>query len=108
MRRDGQRRKAADAFADAAALFTSMRAKPWAERAAAAARSAVPRPSHDNQLTHSERQVAELAATGARNAEIAASLFVTVATVKAHLTRAHRKLGVRSRAGMASRLTEKD
>ena len=34
-----------------------------------------------------------------RNTEIAAHLYVTVATVEAHLTRIYRKLGVRSRAG---------
>lgn len=41
---------------------------------------------------------------GLSNAEIAARLCVTVATVEAHLTRAYRKLGVRSRAGLAGRL----
>jgi DNA-binding CsgD family transcriptional regulator len=48
-------------------------------------------------LTASERRIAELAATGASNAEIAQSQFLTVKTVEMHLTRAYRKLGVTGR-----------
>jgi DNA-binding CsgD family transcriptional regulator len=57
-------------------------------------------------LTPSETKVVEAAATGLSNAEIAATLFVTIPTVEAHLTRAYRKLGIRSRAGLAARLRD--
>jgi DNA-binding NarL/FixJ family response regulator len=50
-------------------------------------------------------RVAELAAEGRRNKEIAAAMYVTVATVEAHLSRVYRKLGVRSRAELASRFS---
>ena len=50
-----------------------------------------------DELTEAERRVAELAATGHRNKEIAARLVVEVGTVEAHLSRVYRKLGVRSR-----------
>ena len=56
------------------------------------------------ELTPAERQVVELAADGSSNKEIAQALFVTVRTVEAHLTHAYAKLGVRSRAQLASRL----
>jgi DNA-binding CsgD family transcriptional regulator len=50
------------------------------------------------RLTPQERCVAELAATGARNCEIAAAAFVSKKTVEYHLTRIYRKLGVRSKS----------
>jgi len=55
-------------------------------------------------LTDTERQVAELAAAGLTNRQIADARFVTVATVESHLSNAYRKLGVRTRAGLAARL----
>ena len=58
-----------------------------------------------DELTTLEQRVAELAAEGWRNKEIAAAMYVTVATVEAHLSRVYRKLGVRSRAELASRFS---
>jgi DNA-binding CsgD family transcriptional regulator len=55
-------------------------------------------------LTPSERRVAELAARGMTNREVADELFVTPKTVEAHLTQAFRKLEVSSRAELAARL----
>ena len=48
-------------------------------------------------LTATERRVLQLVATGRSNAEIAAALYVSVATVRKHLENAYRKLGVHSR-----------
>ena len=48
-------------------------------------------------LTPSERRVAELAAAGGTNREIAQTLFVTEKTVETHLGRAFRKLDISSR-----------
>ncbi len=48
-------------------------------------------------LTPSQRRVAELAATGMTNREIAQSLFLTVKTIESHLAAAYDKLGIRSR-----------
>jgi DNA-binding CsgD family transcriptional regulator len=50
-----------------------------------------------DSLTASERRVAELAAAGGTNREIAQTLFVTEKTVETHLGRAFRKLGITSR-----------
>jgi DNA-binding CsgD family transcriptional regulator len=55
-------------------------------------------------LTSSERRIAELAAAGASNAEIAQALFVTVKTIEMHLTRSYRKLGINGRQELAARL----
>jgi DNA-binding CsgD family transcriptional regulator len=48
-------------------------------------------------LTPSERRVAEMAARGLSNREIAQSLFVTLKTVEWHLRNAYGKLGITSR-----------
>ena len=45
-------------------------------------------------LTASERRVAQLAADGMSNKEIAQLLFVTIKTVEMHLSHAYRKLGI--------------
>jgi len=48
-------------------------------------------------LTPSERRVAQLAADGLANREIAQSLFVTLRTVEGHLTSTYAKLAISSR-----------
>jgi DNA-binding CsgD family transcriptional regulator len=48
-------------------------------------------------LTAAERRVADMAATGLVNREIAQALFVTEKTIEAHLHRVFRKLDIRSR-----------
>ena len=49
-------------------------------------------------LTASERRVAQLAADGMSNKEIAQTLFVTIKTIEVHLSHAYRKLEIGSRA----------
>jgi len=53
-------------------------------------------------LSHAERPVAELAAAGATNRDIADALYLTVRTVEYHLTSVYRKLGVAGRADLAA------
>ena len=55
-------------------------------------------------ITERERQVAELAADGATNAEIGGALGIAERTVEWNLTRVYRKLGVRSRTELARTL----
>jgi DNA-binding NarL/FixJ family response regulator len=52
-------------------------------------------------LTERQRDVAELVGQGLSNEEIAARLFLSVATVKSHLTTSMRRLGVRTRTQLA-------
>jgi len=53
--------------------------------------------SGPESLTPSERRIAELAAAGQSNREIASALFVTPKTVEYHLRNAYRKLDIESR-----------
>jgi DNA-binding CsgD family transcriptional regulator len=55
-------------------------------------------------LTASERRIAELAARGASNREIAQDLFVTPKTVENHLGRVYMKLGIKGRRELAAAL----
>ena len=48
-------------------------------------------------LTPSERRVAEMAASGMTNRQVAQELFVTIKTVETHLGAVYDKLGIRSR-----------
>lgn len=52
-------------------------------------------------LTNMQRDVAALVAQGLTNREIAATLFVSIHTVEAHLSSAYRSLGIRSRTELA-------
>ena len=66
-------------------------------------RSAVSGPG---SLTPTERRVAELAASGLTNRQLAEALFVTVKTVETHLAHAYQKLGTRSRAELTRLIGE--
>jgi len=69
----------------------------------------VPRPrSGWGALTRAERKVAELAAQGRTNAEIAGELGVARSTVKAHLRRVFAKVGVETRTALAADLFGKE
>jgi DNA-binding NarL/FixJ family response regulator len=66
---------------------------------------AAPRRLSFDRLTASENRVAEYAAGGMTNRQIADELFVTPKTVENHLTRVYSKLGISSRSDLESALT---
>jgi DNA-binding CsgD family transcriptional regulator len=61
-------------------------------------------PTGVESLTPSERRVAELAAEGMTNRQIAQTLFVTLKTVESHLSGAYTKLDIDSRRQLADAL----
>jgi DNA-binding CsgD family transcriptional regulator len=101
-----QRRKtvAAGHLRRAQEAFEQMGAALWAERARAELARVGLRRSAPAQLTPSEQRVAELAAAGRTNREVAAQLFISPKTVEANLARIYRKLGVHSRAELGAQL----
>jgi DNA-binding CsgD family transcriptional regulator len=103
-RRHKQKRAAREALTDAQALFVSLGAPLWTERAAAELGRVGLRTSSRTELSETERRVAELAAEGLSNREVAERAFVSPRTVEGVLTRVYRKLGVRSRSSLARAL----
>jgi DNA-binding CsgD family transcriptional regulator len=104
-RRAKRKAEARSALEQAEAAFERLGARLWLERARRELeRTGVRRAAAAEELSAAERQVADLAAAGATNKEIAAALYMSVKTVEAHLTRVYRKLDVRSRAELGSRL----
>ena len=98
-----QKRSAREALEQALAIFEELGARLWAEKARAELRRISGRAPASDELTETERRVAELAARGRTNREIAVELYMGVSTVEAHLSHVYRKLGVR-RAELAARL----
>ena len=108
-RRDGQRDEAREALLEALELAHRCGAAALEDQVLASLHATGARPrrpllSGPDALTPRERRVAELAAAGNSNREIAAQLFVTVRTVEYHLQGAYRKLGIHSRAELAEGL----
>jgi DNA-binding CsgD family transcriptional regulator len=85
---------------------TALERRARAELAAIGVRPRTTERSGEDSLTPSERRVAELAAGGDTNREIAQTLFVTEKTVETHLGRAFRKLDISSRRQLPDVLTE--
>ena len=93
------------AMEQAITAFDAMGSPGWARQARSELeRVGGRRPRAGGELTRSEQRVAELAAEGMSNKEIARELVVSVHTVEVHLSRVYAKLGVRSRARLAGRL----
>jgi DNA-binding CsgD family transcriptional regulator len=108
-RRMRQRAAARQALKEAANEFERMAAQLWAARAQGElARLGGRRATEQGELTPTEQRVAELAAEGLSNKEIAARLVVSVHTVEVHLSHAYAKLGVRSRTQLARHLSNRD
>jgi len=103
LRRRRERTAAREAFAEALATFERLGATLWAAKARdELTRTGIRVASGD--LTETERRVAELAASGMTNREVAAALFISPKTVDANLSRVYRKLGVESRAQLGARM----
>jgi DNA-binding CsgD family transcriptional regulator len=111
LRRAGRRREARellrrglDLASRCGALGVSRRARD--ELIAAGAKPRRERISGVESLTASELRVAQLAAQGLTNRQIAQALFITMRTVSAHLGHAYAKLDIADRAQLSAALSE--
>jgi DNA-binding CsgD family transcriptional regulator len=109
LRRGGSRSQAREPLRQGLAIAEQAGAEPLAERARrelAASGVTVRRSGHRDRLTPSEQRIAEMAASGSSNPQIAQALFVTVKTVESHLAGAYRKLGISSRLELPAALAK--
>jgi DNA-binding NarL/FixJ family response regulator len=101
-RRRKEKRLAREALTAALAIFVELGTPDWVDRTEAEL-ARVPLRQAVDGLTPTEETVARLAGAGLSNRDIADRMFLSPKTVEASLTRIYRKVGVRSRAGLASR-----
>ncbi len=102
-RRQRRRADARSELERAHAIFTDAGCTVWA-RFADDERNRTWAPSVSGVLTASEAQMAQMAAQGTSNPDIARVLFVSRRTVEATLSRVYRKLGVTGRPELAAAL----
>jgi DNA-binding CsgD family transcriptional regulator/tetratricopeptide (TPR) repeat protein len=108
LRRLRQRSRARVALRRARDGFESLGSGPWVTLAARELDRIGDRPGEGGDLTATEARVADLAAEGRTNREIAEELYLTVKTVEWNLTRVYQKLGVRSRTELAAQAARSD
>lgn len=103
-RRARQPHKAAAILGEVITTCERLGARLWEQRA----RDELARLSRNSKsgttLTAAEERVARRAAQGRSNKEIAADLFLSVKTVEMNLSSVYRKLGIRSRSQLHSKL----
>lgn len=106
-RRLRQKHTAAATLTESLRTFERLGTPLWTHRARAELSRTVVAPAGDlGELTPSQRQVAEMAASGATNKDIAAAMFISIKTVEHNLTRIYRKLGIGSRAELGRRMDQ--
>jgi DNA-binding CsgD family transcriptional regulator len=105
-RRLRRRRASKASFEQALEIFAARGARLWEERAREELERLGLRRAAGDDLTESERRVAELTARGLTRREVAARLFVSPKTVDATLARVYRKLGIHTRAELGARMGE--
>nr|WP_307820216.1 AAA family ATPase [Streptomyces sp. MC1] len=110
LRRARETMAARDSLVSALQVFEQLGARAWAQRAAKELRAAgwnVPRADDQGkqELTPQELAIAQLAASGLTNKQIAEQLFISHRTVGAHLYQVYPKLGISSRAALRDALT---
>jgi DNA-binding CsgD family transcriptional regulator len=103
LRRMKRRREARDALERARSQFDELGALLWTARADGALARIGGRTASPTELSETERRVADVVALGLTNKETAERLFMSVNTVESNLRRIYRKLGIRSRAQLATR-----
>lgn len=107
LRRQRRKELSANNIRDALAAFESLGTPLWADRARAElSRANIGPRRNTSPLTPSEQRVAELAASGMTNRDVAGALFISPKTVESNLARIYRKLDIRSRAELGRRLDQ--
>ncbi len=102
-RRARRRARARESLREALDGFAFLGAQLW-ERQAREQLARIDGAREEGGLTPTQREVAELVATGLSNREVGDRLFMSRHTVEAHLTAIYRALGIRSRGQLSAAL----
>lgn len=105
LRRARRSGAAAEALTEAQTILSELGYPLWTAMARDELARVGRRRGATDDLTGTERRVAELVAKGMTNKQVAAVLFISPKTVEAHVARAYRKLGIRSRAELGRAMT---
>jgi DNA-binding CsgD family transcriptional regulator len=107
-RRQRRKENATVTLRQALSAVEDMGNRLWAARIRAELDRCTVAPRGTGELTPAERRVAELAASGMTNRDVAAALFISPKTVEANLARIYRKLGIHSRAELGRQMGQSD
>jgi ATP/maltotriose-dependent transcriptional regulator MalT len=108
LRRQRQKDQAATTLREALKTFEDLNVRLWADRARAELARADVGTRRLSSLSPSEQRVAELAASGMTNRDVASELFISPKTVESNLARIYRKLGIHSRAELGRHMGQPD
>jgi DNA-binding CsgD family transcriptional regulator len=106
LRRLKRKRDARSSLEEAREVFRRLGADPWAARVDEELKRVAVRRAPES-LSATELRIAQLAAAGLTNPEIATQAFVSRKTVEANLARVYRKLDISSRAQLGRALDER-
>jgi DNA-binding CsgD family transcriptional regulator len=104
-RRRRRKRAASDLVQQALEIFEQAGARQWAEKARSELDRVGLHRTAATRLSATEQRVAELAASGFTNRQVAGALFMSPKTVEANLAHVYAKLGIRSRAELGARVS---
>jgi DNA-binding CsgD family transcriptional regulator len=104
-RRRREKRAARESLLEAVSVFERAGAPLWEGIARTELTRLGGRPPAPSELTATELRVAELAASGLTNRQVAEAAFLSPKTVEGVLARVYRKLGINSRAELGAKMS---
>ena len=108
LRRTRRKQAAREALASARTVFEQIAMPLWVSKSDAELARVGLRRTGRFELTETEQRIAELAASGMTNRQIAAEAFVSPKTVEDVLSRVYAKLDIRSRAELGAWMARRD
>jgi len=103
-RRAKEKSAARQCLTEAAGRFAKLGAEAFEARATAELDRIGTRVTSNLELTATERRIADLAASGLTNRQVAERSFMSAKSVEANLARVYRKLGITSRAELGAKM----
>jgi DNA-binding CsgD family transcriptional regulator len=107
-RRAKQKRAARSSLEQAHGIFDELGATLWTQKARTELARVRTGAATPGELTPTEERIAQLVGEGRKNREIASTMFLSVKTVEANVSRIFHKLGVHSRTELTRMIAERE